>query len=256
MKRGWRAISPSGRPPAGLRGGVGGGGISTSDSTPAGEHRERRLRDEGRGEQIRRPQILGDDHELRTDDAGHHAARQHPGDRLRPEGVARGVGGGEAIGLMRGRIEAAAERADAETARTSPAARRTQRDQAGEHAEHRADLQREAAAVVPRQPARSAACRATCRSPSIDDRQGREALSGASIGADDAAGRDDHGVVAAGQRLRDRQHQRVALGEAVVDCIVRGVSAIADIMADSRQALVLAGRRLAARPAAAAADQG
>ena len=40
--------------------------------------------------------------------------------------------------------------------------------------------------------------------------------SGRQHGADDAGGRRDHRIVAAGQRLRDRKHQRIAPGEAVV----------------------------------------
>ena len=40
-------------------------------------------------------------------------------------------------------------------------------------------------------------------------------LSGASIAPDDAAGRHQDGVVAARQRLRDREHERVAPGQPV-----------------------------------------
>ena len=81
--------------------------------------------------------------------------------------------------------------------------------------------------------------------------------SGASIGADDAAGRDDHRVVAAGKRLRDRQHQRVALGEAVVDNVDGAVSAIADMLA-SRQTGegARSSGRLPCDATAAGADQG
>jgi hypothetical protein len=43
---------------------------------------------------------------------------------------------------------------------------------------------------------------------------GRERLVGERA-ADDTGGSDDHHRVAARQRLRDREHQRVALGEAV-----------------------------------------
>jgi hypothetical protein len=64
---------------------------------PARDQGERGLPDIGGGEKIRRPQILRRDDELRADDAGEDAAEQHPGNRLGPERLARGIGGGEAI---------------------------------------------------------------------------------------------------------------------------------------------------------------
>ena len=90
-------------------------------------------------------------------------------------------------------------------------------DQPGQHAERRADLQREAAADSVR--ASKPIGSVPSHMPNTITEIGSVArlLSGASIAPTMPRGRDDHGVVAAGERLRDRQHQRVALGEAVVD---------------------------------------
>ena len=161
--------------------------------------------------------------------AGEDAADQHPGNRLRPERVARGVGGGEAVGLMRGRIEAAAERAEAEQHERA-VQHRDAADQPGEHADSRcrSAARRAGRSGAPDQPTGSVP--ATCRPPSMRDRQRREAPVGRQHRADDAAGRDHHGVVAAGQRLRDRQHQRIAPGEPVVDDDAVAASATADIV--------------------------
>jgi hypothetical protein len=61
---------------------------------------------------MRRQEILGEDDELRAEHGGEHAARQHPGHDLRTVRIARRIGRGEAVGLVRRRVEPAAERAD------------------------------------------------------------------------------------------------------------------------------------------------
>ena len=110
-----------------------GGGILSCDQRQAGEQRRSRLRQKSRRTD-RAATVLGEDHELRADHAGEDAAGQHLGDRLRLVGIARRVGGGEAIGLMRGGIEAAAERAERSSAETSPE-HRNAGDQPGQRAE-------------------------------------------------------------------------------------------------------------------------
>ena len=85
----------------------------------APQHRHRHQRDEGlhhetEREQIRRPDIHGPLHELRTEHAGEHAARHHPRHGLRPERRAGAVGGGEAIGLRHRAVEPAEKRRAAE----------------------------------------------------------------------------------------------------------------------------------------------
>ena len=130
----------------------------------AGEHGQHRLRDEGRGEQMRHPPILGDDHDGGPDDAGHHAAGQHERDRLGLVGVARGVGRGEAVGIVRGGIEAAAERAD-QKQQERALQHRDAGDEAGERADHRAGLQARSGGRSCAPDSRAAACRATCRTP-------------------------------------------------------------------------------------------
>ena len=78
----------------------------------------------------------------------------------------------------------------------------------------RADLQRRA----PAEPARQHADRQRPH-PHAEhedaDRQRREPLVGREHRADDAGGRHQHRVVAAGERLRHRQHQRIAPRQAV-----------------------------------------
>ena len=64
--------------------------------------------------------------ELRADNARENAAEQHPGNRFGLERVARGIGGGEAIALMRGGIEAGTERAGAENQKRTLSARPAQ----------------------------------------------------------------------------------------------------------------------------------
>ena len=98
----------------------------------AGQHRHRdqrdhRLHHEAEGEQIRRPDIHGPLHELRTEHAGEHAARHHPRHRLGTERGAGAVGGGEAIGLRHRAIEPAEKGRAAEQRRTRRAGWRTRR---------------------------------------------------------------------------------------------------------------------------------
>ena len=105
-KRGWRAISNNGRPPCRSD------GAGFGASTPANGHRDQRdrgLHHKAEGEQIRRPDIHGPLHELRTKHAREHTARHHPGDGLRPVRHARAIGGGEAVGLRHRAIESAEE---------------------------------------------------------------------------------------------------------------------------------------------------
>ena len=98
----------------------------------AREHRHRHQRDDGlhheaEGKQIRRPDIHGPLHELRTEHAGEYAARHHPGQGLGTERCAGAVGGGEAIGLRHRAIEPAEKGRDSKTARTIHAGSRPRR---------------------------------------------------------------------------------------------------------------------------------
>ena len=185
-----------------------------------GEHRARRLREERAREQIRRPGVLGEDDELRADHGGEDAAGKHPGDGLGPKLRARRIGGGEAIGLMRRRVEAAAQRADQQQPERSVQHRRA-RDQAGQHAEGRAGLQGKAPAVGLRQHADRQRPDPHARDHDAD-RQRRESGIGRQHRTDDAGGRHDDGVVAAGQRLRHAKDHGIARGKPVVDEIECG----------------------------------
>ena len=117
----------------------------------ARQHRHRHQRDEGlhhesEGEQIRRPDIHGPLHELRTEHAGEHAARHHPGQRLGTERCAGAVGGGKAIGLRHRAIEPAEEGRTAE----QPERRmqdRERAEQAGEDAAKSSDDEGDTAAI-------------------------------------------------------------------------------------------------------------
>ena len=188
--------------------------VSTSAASRAG-----RLAEIARGEQMRRQQVLGEDDELRPDHRGKDAAGQNPGDDLRPVGFARGIGGGKAIGLVRGGIKPAAEGAGQQQPEHS-LHHRGVRDQAGKNAKDGAALQREAAAVAARKPAHRQRAEPHAEHHG-GDRQRREPLVGRQHGANDAGGGDDDGVVAAGQRLRHRQHHGVAARELIVD-VARG----------------------------------
>ena len=207
----------------------GSGGIFTNISTTRGEHRAGGLSEIAGGEHMRRQQILGEDDQLRPDHRGEHAAGQDPGHDFRPERFAGGIGGGEAVGIVRGGIEPAAERADQQQPELAVHHRRIG-NQPGQNAEHRSGLQREA-------PAEAAGERAHRQraEPHADhhggDRQRRQALVGRQHRADDRGGRNDDGVVAAGQRLRHRQHHGVAARQAVVDGAVKMGSATADMRA-------------------------
>lgn len=94
-----------------------------------------------------RQEILGGDDELRADHRGKHAAGQHPGHDLGPVRLARRVGGGETVGLVRGRVEPA-EEVPINSNRKVPCINRAVGDEAGQDAEHRADLQRRAPAAA------------------------------------------------------------------------------------------------------------
>jgi hypothetical protein len=116
---------------------------------------------------------------------------------------------------MRSRIQPAAQRAQ-EQEQERALHHRKARDDAGEDAEQRTGLQREATAeAFGQHPDRERA------GPHADhhdaDRQCRQCLIGGENGPGDAAGRDDHAGVAAGERLRHGQHQRIALRQPVVD---------------------------------------
>src|SRR5581483_1547326 len=103
-------------------------------------------------EEIRLPQILGEDDELRTEKRGEHAANEHPGDGLRAKTLARGIRGSKAVGLMRSRIQSAAQRPEQQQ-RERGLQHGGARDETGKRAEYRTGLQREATAVAPRQDA-------------------------------------------------------------------------------------------------------
>ncbi len=179
----------------------------------AGRQSQQRLADIARREQIGRPHVFGQDHELRADDAGKDAADQDPRDCLRPEGLARGVRGREAVGIVRCRVESAEDRADVEDEERALEHGRAA-DHPGEHAAGGADLQ----CVAPPESACERAERQRAEPEAKDedaDRQGRKPLVGREHRADDAGCGHQHGVVAAGQRLGHRQNKRVAPGEAI-----------------------------------------
>ena len=174
----------------------------------AGEHGAGRLRQKSSREQIGGPNILGEDDELRPDHCGKHAAGQHPGHRLGAKLHARGVGRRKPIGLVRRRVEAGAEGAEKQQRERSPQ-HGCGRDDAGERAASRSDLQSRAAAVGFGQHADRER-----PDPHADRHQGdgkrRQRRIGRQYRAGDAAGRHDHRGVAAGKRLRRGKHQRVA----------------------------------------------
>ena len=90
----------------------------------AGEHSAGRLRQESPREQIGGPNILGEDDELRPDHRGKHTAGQHPGHRLGAKLNARGVGCRKPVGLVRRRVETAAESAEKQQRERTPQHRR------------------------------------------------------------------------------------------------------------------------------------
>ena len=126
MKRGILAISLSGRPDC--------AGLSAhwprnphEHQHAGGDQRDRGLRQIGRGEQIGRPQVLGDDDELRSDHAGQDPARQHP-----RHGLGQECWGSPCrrrrIGRTGGRQHRGRRRSSRRgTAKTSPATRRRTR---------------------------------------------------------------------------------------------------------------------------------
>ena len=76
-------------------------------------------------------------------------------------------------------------------------------------------MQGEAAPVVPRKEAQRQRAEPHAENHGRD-RQGREAFVGREHGTNDTGGGNDHRIVAAGQRLRDREHDRVAARERVI----------------------------------------
>ena len=133
---------------------------------------------------------------------------------------ARGIGGREAIGLMRSRIETAAQRAEQQQRERSEQHGRA-RNNTSKRAEGRTGLQGNTPPIgLGQHPDRQRA------DPHADhhetDRQRRQHRARGEQCAGNAAGRDDHRVVAARQRLRHGEHQRIAGGESVVgDCTRR-----------------------------------
>jgi hypothetical protein len=170
---------------------------------------------------MRRQHVLGEDDELRPDQRSEYAAGQNPRHGLGPERIARGVSSGEAVRLMRGGIEPAAEGAEQQDPERAAHHRRI-RDKSRSDTEQRAGLQREAAAVMARKPADRQRADPHAEDHA-GDRQRGEALIGREHRADDARGRNDDGVVATGQSLRDRQHDRITLGEPVVENVRQGL---------------------------------
>ena len=135
---------------------------------------------------------------------------------------ARGIGGGKAIGLMRGGVEAGAQRAEEQQQERSRQHRQA-RDQAGKHAQ-----KTEPACSAKRRPNALASIptgSVPIHMPTTMTLIGSVASIGSGASSEPAmpAGRHDHGIVAAGQRLRRGQHQRIARGQPVVgdlDCCV------------------------------------
>ena len=118
------------------------------------DQRDRSLHDKTEGEQIRRPDVHGPLHELRTEHAGKYAARHHPRHRLRPISGTGAVGGGKPIGLRHRAVETAEEgRAAEQHERAAQDGERA--EQAGQHAAAGADDEGDAAAIG----ARDRACR-------------------------------------------------------------------------------------------------
>ena len=186
----------------------------------AGKNGEQRLPEIARREQIRRHQVLGEDHELRPEDRGEQPAGHHPGDGLRLELGARRIGRTETVRHVRGRIESAEERSQQKQQEAALDDRGIS-DQPGDRAANRrADIGGAAPIALGEEADRQRA------GPDADhhhaDRQGREALVRRQHRSEDAGGCDDHRVVAARKRLADREHQRIALGEAVTAQSVDG----------------------------------
>jgi hypothetical protein len=93
-------------------------------------------------------------------------------------------------------------------------------EQSGEHATGGADLYRAAPAQPPCQRTHRQRCHPQTEHEDAD-RQRRQPLVRRQHGADDAGGRDQDRVVAAGERLRHRQHQRIAPRQAIAREAVR-----------------------------------
>ncbi len=115
---------------------------------------------------------------------------------------------------MRGGVEPAAKSAEQEQPEI-PVHHSRVGDEAGKNPEGGTGLQRKAPPDMP--------CERTDRQrtqPHAEDHgrygQRREPFVGREHGTDDARGADDDRVVAAGKRLRDRQHHRVAARQVVI----------------------------------------
>ncbi len=161
-----------------------------------------------------RQDILGQDDELRAEHAREHAARQHPRDRPRLERIACGIGGGEAVRLVRRGVEPAERGAETEQ-------REGAEDHAGgageprEHPAQRARLER--GEPPPAMRDRADRQRADPQADHIGrDRQRRERPVGGEHHADDAGAAEDDRAVAAGERLRACEHEGVPAREPVV----------------------------------------
>ena len=218
MKRGVNTMAPSGR--ASTTALIGPGGMRTNWSTTAASNRAGRLPEIARRKQMRRQQVLREDDDLRTDDGGKDAAGEHPGHHFRPVGFARGVGGGEAIGHVRGGVETAAEGAEDQQPEVALHCRAVG-NQPGEHAEGRAALQGETPAVMPRQCADRQRAEPHAEHHAGDGQCG-ETFVRRQHRAENAGRGDDDGIVAAGQRLRHRQHHGIAAREPVIEDVLNG----------------------------------
>ena len=191
----------------------------------ARQHRHRHQRDDGlhheaEGEQIRRPDIHGPLHELRTEHAGEHAARHHPRHGLGPERGAGAVGGGKAIGLRHRAIEPA-EKGRAAKQPERRVQDRERAEHAGQHAADGADDEGDAAAIGARD--RAGRQRAGGEAEHVHrERHGRERDDRRQRRADDRAGGENHRRIGAGQRLRRRQPQHIGARTRVVGDLFGG----------------------------------
>ena len=185
---------------------------------------DQRLHQKTEGEQIRRPDIHGPLHELRTEHAGEHAARHHPRQGLGTKLDAGAVGSSEAIGLRYRAIETAEKgRAAKKPERSVQDRERTER--AGQHAAERTDDEGGAAAIGARDRPRRQ--RAGGEPEHIHrKRYGRERDVRRQRRADDRAGGENHRRIGAGQRLRRGEPQHIAARTRVIGDLFGGCGGI------------------------------
>ncbi|MEH2618246.1 hypothetical protein V1285_003192 [Bradyrhizobium sp. AZCC 1620] len=185
--------------------------------TPQHRHshqRDKGLHHEAAGKQIRRPDIHGPLHELRTEHAGEYAARHHPGQCLGTECGTGAVGGGKAIGLRHRAVETAEERRAAEQPERS-VQDGDGGERAGQHAAERTDDESCAAAIGARD--RASGQRAGGEPEHIHrERHGGERDARRQCRADDRAGGEDDRRIGAGQRLRRGKPQHIGARACVV----------------------------------------